>query len=185
MKILSPKGNQSWIFIGRIDAEAVTPITLATWCEELTHLKRSWCWERLKAEREGDDRWWNGWMASLTQWTWVWVSSRSWWWTGKPGMLQSMGLQRVGHDWATELILVAYFQFHSQQSHFKPNVSKLNRSLNIQQKYPQWGSPHGMQYEKDTESDSGNHKALLSIRLTHSLSRRLVPHSYIPIRWTR
>ena len=78
-------------------------------------------------------------------------------------MLQSMGLQRVGHDWATELILVAYFQFHSQQSHFKPNVSKLNRSLNIQQKYPQWGSPHGMQYEKDTESDSGNHKALLSI----------------------
>ena len=70
---------------------------LATWCEELTHWKRPWCWERLKAGGEGDNRGWDGWMA---QWTWVWASSRSWWWTGKPGMLQSMGLQRVGHDWA-------------------------------------------------------------------------------------
>ena len=77
--------------------------TLAIWCEELTHLKRSWCWERLKAWGEGDDRGWNGWMASLTQWTWVWVNSGSWWWTGKPGVLQSMGSQRVRHDWATEL----------------------------------------------------------------------------------
>ena len=77
---------------------------LATWCKELTHLKRPWCWERLKAG-EGDDRAWDGWMASLTQWTWVWVNSRSWWWTGRPGMLQSMGSQRVGHDWATELNL--------------------------------------------------------------------------------
>ena len=65
---------------------------LATWWEKLTHLKRPWCWERLKAEGEGDDRGWDGWMASLTQWTWVYVSSRSWWWTEKPGMLQSMGL---------------------------------------------------------------------------------------------
>ena len=77
--------------------------TLATWCGELTHLKRPWCWERLKAEGEGDDRGWDGWMASLTQWTWVWVSSRSWWWTGKPGMLQSMGSQRVGHGYVTEI----------------------------------------------------------------------------------
>ena len=77
--------------------------TLATWCEELTHLKRPWCWERLKVGGEGDDRGWGDWMASLTQWTWAWVSFRSWWWTGRPDMLQSMGLQRVGHDWATEL----------------------------------------------------------------------------------
>ena len=77
--------------------------TLATWCEELTHWKRPWCWERLKAGREGDDRGWDGWMASPTQWTWVWVDSGSWWWTGKPGMLWFMGSQRVGHDWATEL----------------------------------------------------------------------------------
>ena len=64
---------------------------LATWCEELTHWKRLWFWERLKTGGEGDDRGWDGWMASLTQWTWVWVSSGSWCWMGKPGVLQSMG----------------------------------------------------------------------------------------------
>ena len=57
---------------------------------------------KIEARGKGDDRGWNGWMASLTQWTWVWTSSRRWWRTGKPGMLQSMGLQRVGHKWATE-----------------------------------------------------------------------------------
>ena len=72
----------------------VNSSTLATWCKELTHLKRLWYWERLKAGGEGDDRGWDGWMVSLTQWTWVWVSSGSWWWTGKPGVLQSMGSQR-------------------------------------------------------------------------------------------
>ena len=77
--------------------------TLAIWCEELTHLKRPWCWKRLKAGGEGDDRGWDGWMASPTRWTWVWGSPRSWWWTGRPGMLQSMGSQRVRHDWSTEL----------------------------------------------------------------------------------
>ena len=76
--------------------------SLATWCEELTHWKRPWCWKRLKAG-EGDDRGWDGWMASLTKWTCFGVSSRSWWWTGRPGVLQSMGSQRVGHDWATQL----------------------------------------------------------------------------------
>ena len=97
-----PKGNQSWIFIGRTDAEAGSS-TLATWWEELTHLKRLWCWERLNTGGKGDNRGWNGWMASPTWWTWIWVSSRSWWWTGRPGVLQSMGSQRVGHDWVTEL----------------------------------------------------------------------------------
>ena len=81
--------------------------TLATWCEEPTHLKRPW-WlkpERLKVG-DGDDRGWDGWMASLIQWTWVWVNSRIWWWTGRPGMLQSMGSQSRTwlSDW-TELIL--------------------------------------------------------------------------------
>ena len=95
-----PKGDQSWIVIGRTDAEAETK---DTWCEELIHWKRPWCWERLKAGGEGDDRGWDGCMASLTWWTWVWVNSGSWWWTGRPGMLQSMGSQGVGHDWATEL----------------------------------------------------------------------------------
>ena len=77
--------------------------TWTTWCEELTHRKRPWCWERLKVGGEGDNRGRDGLMASLMQWTWVWVSSRSWWWTGRPGMLQFMGSQRVGHNWATEL----------------------------------------------------------------------------------
>ena len=77
--------------------------TLATWCEELTFWKRWWCWEGLKSGGEGDDSGWDGWMASLTWWTWVWASLGSWWWTGKPGMVQSMGLQRVEHDWETEL----------------------------------------------------------------------------------
>ena len=77
--------------------------TLATLCEELTHWKRLWCWEGLGAGGEGDVRGWDGWMASPTQWTWVWVNSGSWWWTGRPGMLRFMGLQRVRHNWATEL----------------------------------------------------------------------------------
>ena len=70
-----PKGNQPWIFIGRTNVEAETPILLATWCEELTHLKRLWCWERLKAGGEGGNRGWDGCIVSLTQWTWVWVNS--------------------------------------------------------------------------------------------------------------
>ena len=95
------KGNQSWVFIGRTDAEAETPIFWPP------HVKswlfgKDWCWQRLGAEGEGDDRRWDGWMASAAQWTWVWVNSRSWWWRGRPGMLRFMGPQRVGHDWVTE-----------------------------------------------------------------------------------
>ena len=77
--------------------------TLAIWCEEPTHWKRPWCWERLKAGGKGDKRGWDCWMASLTQWTWVWIGSGSWWWAGKPGVLQSMGSHRVRHSWTTEL----------------------------------------------------------------------------------
>ena len=105
-----PKGNQSWIFTGRADAEAESN-TLATWCEELTHLKRPWCWGRLKVGGEGDDRRWDDWMAS--RWTWVWVSSGSWWWTGRPGLLQSMGLQSETRlsNW-NELIPDAEYWLH-------------------------------------------------------------------------
>ena len=98
-----PKGDQSWVFIGKIDVEAETPIFLATWCEKLTHWKRPWCWERLRAGVEGDGRGRDGLMASPTPWTCVWVDSGSWWWIGRPRVLQFMGSQRVGHDWATEL----------------------------------------------------------------------------------
>ena len=76
--------------------------TLPTWCKDPRHWKRPWFWERLKGEGEGGNRGWDGWMASLTEWTWVWANSGRWWRTGKPGVLQSMGLQRVGHDLATE-----------------------------------------------------------------------------------
>ena len=77
--------------------------TLATWCEELTHWKRPWCWARLKEGGEGGHREWDSWMTSPTWWTWVWVGSRSWWGTGKPGALQSLGSQRIRHNWGTEL----------------------------------------------------------------------------------
>ena len=95
-----PKGDQSWVFIGRTDAEATIlwPPDVKNWL-----WKRPWCWERLKVGGEGDDRAWDGWMESRTRWTWVWASSQNWGWTGKPGMLQSMGSQRIRQDWATEL----------------------------------------------------------------------------------
>ena len=76
--------------------------TLATWCEEMTHWKRSWCWERSRAGGEGGNRGWDGWMASLTQRTWLWANSGIWCRTGKTGMLQSIGLQSVRHNWETE-----------------------------------------------------------------------------------
>ena len=101
-KPVNPNGNQHWIFILKDWGWNWSSNTLATWCEELTHLKRPWCWERLKVGDEGDNGAWDGWMASPTQWTWVWASSRRWWRTGKPGMLQSTGSQRVGCNW-TEL----------------------------------------------------------------------------------
>ena len=101
IKPVNPKGNQSWIFIGSTDAEAEAPIL---WPPDA----KSWLirkdpdWERLKAGGERDNWGRDGWMAVLTQWTWIWASSLRWWKTGKPGMLQSLGSQRVGHDRVTE-----------------------------------------------------------------------------------
>ena len=99
IKPVNSKGNQSWIFIRGTYAEAEA---LILWPPDLSHWKSPWCWERLKAGGEGDSRGWDGWMVSLTQWAWVWASSKRRWRTGKPGMLQSMGSQRVRHNWATE-----------------------------------------------------------------------------------
>ena len=95
--------DQSWVFIGRTYVEDETPMLWPT------HWQRPQCWDRLRAGREGDNRGWDGW----TQWTWVWTSSGSWWWTGKPGVLQSMGWQRVGHDWVTELNWMFLYQYLS------------------------------------------------------------------------
>ena len=97
-----PKGDQSWVFIGRTDVEAETPVLWPLYV-------KSWLIGkdpdagRVGAGGKGDDRGWDGWMASPAQWTWVWVNSGRWWWTGRPGVLLFMGSQRVGHDWATEL----------------------------------------------------------------------------------
>ena len=96
------KGDQSWVFFGRTNAKAETPIFWPPH-EKSWLRKRLWGWEGLGAGGEEDDRGWDGWMPSLIRWTWVWVNSGSWWWTGRPGILQFMGLQRVRHDWVTEL----------------------------------------------------------------------------------
>ena len=91
------KGDQSCVFIGRTDVEAETPIF---WPPDV----KKWLISLMLGKIEGRRRrGWDGWMASPTQWIWVWVDSRSWWWTGRPGVLRFMGSQRVGHDWVTEL----------------------------------------------------------------------------------
>ena len=97
-----PKGDQSWVFIGRTDVKAETPIL---WLPDA----KNWLiwkdpdagkdWRQEKGMTEDE----TGWIASLTQCRWVWVNSGSWWWTGRPGVLQFMGSQRVRHDWVTEL----------------------------------------------------------------------------------
>ena len=97
------EGDQPVDFFGRNDAKAETPVLWPPH-SELTHWKRLWWWEGLGTGGEGDDRGWDGWMASLTRWTWVWVNSGSWWQTGRPGvLLRFTGSQIVGHDWVTEL----------------------------------------------------------------------------------
>ena len=98
----------TWVFFGSWNSS-----TLATWCKELTHRKRLWCWEGLGAGGEGDDRGWDGWMASPTRWTWVWVNSGRWWWTWRPGVLRFMGSQRVAHDWGLNWTELNHFSYPS------------------------------------------------------------------------
>ena len=105
-KPVHPKGNQSWIFIERTNAEASIlwpPDAKSQLIGRDPYAEKDW-----RLEENGDNRGWDGWMASPTQWTWVWVSSGSWWWTGKPGVLQSMGSQRGRHNWVTELNLKSF-----------------------------------------------------------------------------
>ena len=101
--------------------------TLATSCEELTHWKRLWCWEGLGTGGKGDDPGRDGWMASWTRWTWVWVNSGSWWWTGRPGVLWFMGLQWVRNDWVTEL---NWTELNTYMDSGKLNKNKLSKSPN-------------------------------------------------------
>ena len=98
IQAVSPKGDQSWVFIGRAEVEAETSILWPPDAKSWLIWKEPWCQERLRAGGEGDNRGWYGWMASPTRWTWVWVDSGSWWWAGRPGVLRFMGSQRVGQD---------------------------------------------------------------------------------------
>ena len=108
IKSVNPEGNQPWIFIGKTDVEA--PIL---WPPDARSLctGKTWCWERLRAGGDGTDRRWNSWMASQIQRTWIWKNSRRWWRTGKHGVLQFVGSQTVGNDWATEQQLTNCCQF--------------------------------------------------------------------------
>ena len=149
-----PKRDQSWVLIARTDAEAETPILWPP------HVK-SWLTgkepdrERLKAGGEDDNRGWNSWMASLTQWTWVWVGSNSWWWTGRPGVLQSVGLERIGHDWATELniVVVVFSQLSCDWLFETSRTTVLQASLSFQylpevaQTHVSWVSDTMLHYE--------------------------------------
>ena len=118
IKPVNPKGNQPWIFTGRTDAEAKAPIL---WPPDV----KSWLTGKdpdavkIEGRRRGDDRGWDGWMASLIQWTWVWENAGRWWRTGKPRVLHSMGSQRVGHDWATEQWSVKDWLFCPREQHMQ------------------------------------------------------------------
>ena len=131
------KGNQSWIFIGRSDAEAETPIL---WPPDAKNwlIGKDWFWERLKVGGEGDDRGWDGCMSSPTWWTWVWASFRSLWWTGKPGMLQSMGSQKVRHDWVTELNWSYFCNIHTYFSLFSVTFHFIQTKIS---QSPSWYQP--------------------------------------------
>ena len=118
IKWVNPKENQPWILFGRTDAEAEASILCPP--EEPTHWKRHWCWERLKPREDGDNRGWDGWMASPIRWTWTWASFGRRWGTGNPGMLQSMGSQRVRHDLVTEQQQLATYGCGTQDKVFCP-----------------------------------------------------------------
>ena len=112
-----PKGDQSWIFIRRTDNWSWNSNAFATWCKELTHWKRLWCWERLKVGGEGDDRGWDVWMASLSQWTWLWASSERWRPTGKACMLPVVGWQSQtrlsdGLNWLWNTLWPFFIKLH-------------------------------------------------------------------------
>ena len=113
--------HQSWVFFARTDAKAETPIL---WLLDAKSwlIGEDWCWEGLGTGGEGDDRGWDGWMASPTRCTWVWVNSGSWWWTGRPGVLQVMGSQRVAHNWVTELNIMTKALFQPALLSWYPSV---------------------------------------------------------------
>ena len=141
---------------------------LANWHEELTDWKKPWCWERLKVGEE-DNRGWDGCMASPTQWRWTWARSGRWWWTGKPGVLQSMGLQRVGHDWATEL---------TEQAIASRDRKKFPGKL-FPNKYPVICFPRSLHWETDHYFLTESQGWLFTINMASKFS--LFPNQFGPL----
>ena len=143
------------------------PCTNPTSCEELAYWKRPWCWEGLGARGEGDDRGWDGWMASPTQWTWVWVNSRSWWWTGRPGVLRFMGSQRVGHDLATKLNWTELKEnVHPPPATFPPTISFTHPTF-LQVRCP-WLSLRKGNSPRDTQPQRDRAEVHLLVCITYN-----------------
>ena len=145
--------------------------TLANWCEELTHLKRPWCWERLKAG-EGDNRVWDGWMASPTRWTWVWASSRRWWRTGKPGVLQSMGSQRLNN--MTEQLNNNFTSIRGDGGEGDGTPLQYSCLENPMDRGAWWATIHGV-----TQSRTRLKDWHCSRQLLRRLPRSLLPGTYV------
>ena len=139
IKSVSPKGNQPWVLTERTWYWSWSSNTLAIWCEELTHWKRPWCWEGLGAGKEGDDRGWDGWMPSPTWWTWLWVNSGSWWWTGRPGVLihgvaksrtwlsDRTELNWTEPNWTTRPLTQVFCSFHQHGTIMSQNALGIQR----------------------------------------------------------
>ena len=130
------EGDQPWDFFGRNDAKAETPLLWPPHAKSWL-IGKDWCWEGLGAGGEGDDRGWDGWMASLTQWTWVWVNSRSWWWTGRPGVLQFMGSQ--SRTWLSDWTELNWYLLYNVLLASAIQWSKSTICIHVST--PSWGSP--------------------------------------------
>ena len=127
-----PKGDQFWVFIGRTDIEAETPILRPPDVKSWFIGKDADAGKDWGAGGEGDDRGWDGWMASLTQWTWVWVNSRNWWWTGRPGRLRFMVSQSVGHDWPTDMIWrSSHCQFRQNMKYYSCRCANFKNIITV------------------------------------------------------
>ena len=148
IKPVHSKWDQPWIFFGKTDAKAETPILWLPHAKSWLIGKDSDAGRDWGQEEKGTTGW-DGWMASLTQWTWVWVNSRSWWWTGRPGVLQFMGSQRVRHDWATELnwgailrATIAVPLFVQRRPYLSGSLAQITLSGRAANYWPPTPSPH-------------------------------------------
>ena len=166
------KEDQQWVFFGRNDGKDATPVLWPPHAKSWL-IGKDWCLEGLEAGGKGNDRGWDGWMASLTRWTWIWVNSGRWWWTGRPGMLWFMGSQRVTHDWATELNWILNRTLKGQKDSDKDEHS--GRHLPLQLQTTSW-------------SYSNHHSEELTGTQTHGLQERIERaqeriHMYVVSSW--